>query len=65
MLAIFAFEELAKYNELKKAKTKAITDKVDKAEIDDRLFRIYEHKQELHNRQILITLWLRSDQLEY
>jgi len=47
MLAIFAFEELAKYYELKKAKEEAATNKVDKVEMDDRLFRNHEYKQEL------------------
>ena len=44
VLAIFAFEELAKLDQLKKAKAKATADKV---EIDDRLFSDHKYKQEL------------------
>lgn len=49
ILAIFAFEELAKFAQLKEAKEKATTDKV---EIDDRLFRDHEYKQELARKLI-------------
>mgnify|MGYP001055837129 CR=1 FL=1 len=52
MLAIFAFEELAKYNELNKAKEKAAINKVDKVEMDDRLFWSHKYKQELARKLI-------------
>jgi len=52
MLAIFAFEELAKFAQLKEAKEKAATNKADKVEMDDRLFRKHEYKQELGRKLI-------------
>jgi len=49
MLAIFAFEELAKFAQLKEAKARAATGNV---EIDDQLFSKHKYKQELAGKLI-------------
>jgi AbiV family abortive infection protein len=46
-MAIFAFEELAKYSELKLAKQSATGDEV---EINDRLFKDHKYKQDIARR---------------